>query len=105
MQVPGFEEGDGDEAAAPGTDEPPGDATRPDPGPVSTCGGGGYEVPPRCSIPAKVLRQMRAAWVPAAGSVSVGIECVWTSRGAMAAGNGASIWALDLSLQVRPKRA
>lgn len=68
--------------------------------PIPSASGGGFDLPPRCPVPAKVLRQIRAAWVPAASGVSVGIVSMWSSRGSMAAGDGASIWSLDLALQV-----
>ena len=65
-------------------------------------GGGdekGGEVAEACEVPAKAVRQMFVALVPAAGTVSAGLSCAWTSRGTLQA-DKASVWALDLSRQV-----
>ena len=98
LEVPGFEEPDDEQIAQPNESDLPTVAT--DPGPSSGNQGSSGRLPIKYAVPAKVLRQMRAALVQAASGFSVGMGCVWTSRGTMAIGAGASIWMMDLSMQV-----
>ena len=99
MQVPGLDEDlpeappkDSDDSADLLPAEPD------DPDPADATGAGAAEA--ECAVPGKALRQMVMVLVPAAGGVAAGLACAWTSRGTLAA-ERASVWALNLSRQVR----